>query len=317
MNTDLNEANPGRGAATGPAALSPITSQHVRVLHSQLDLLERTEREALADYRKIEPRPHGSTPDREHDRLQTVLFDIQDRIAAKRVALAQLEGAESQAAASRAAAENQAVREDASFWLRRLIVSLSIANGAAFVGLISGAFHTEHPLAVAAIVAPSLHYFGLGLIFAGAIPAAMWLLLAVPRFGVFILRRAPRPPRQLDRARAAYEAAAPTVLMVAAAGLALASTLFFLQGLAVAIVTAQGRPPGMADIRDLVAQSPTEPAAAIGVMQARSAGLAKNPPMVSMQLRRTPLVLLSSVMRNHREGTSGRGRSRWPPNDRL
>jgi hypothetical protein len=71
----------------------------------------------------------------------------------------------------------------------------------------------------------------------------MWLLLAVPQFGVFILRRAPLRPRQLDRARAACEAAAPTVLTAAAAGPALASTFFFLQGVAVAMVTVQGGRP--------------------------------------------------------------------------
>jgi len=154
-------------------------SNHMQVLGRQLVGLEAAEVEAHDSCRRELAHKVGVGVSEALEDARHRLFDIQDRIAAKRVAMAQIEGAEAQAAASRLAAERDAAKEDSNFWKRRFILSLSIANGTAFVGLSSALLDAPDPVAVAVVVAPALWMFGLGLLSAGVMPGTMWLVMVV------------------------------------------------------------------------------------------------------------------------------------------
>lgn len=154
------------------------TSDHMRVLGSQLATLEAAEVEAQRVYRDEQANRRGTGLSDALEMARERLFDIQDRIAAKRLSLAQIEDAEAQTAAARAAAESAATKEDASFWLRRFILSLSIANGTGFVGLAAGVLQSEGLNLLAAPVTPVLWLFALGLVTSGVMPGAMWVLIS-------------------------------------------------------------------------------------------------------------------------------------------
>ena len=97
-------------------------------------------------------------------RLRVELADVDDRQA------------EVRDAADKAAAELrlQLTHEDAAFWYRRWVTTLSIGHAGAFAALASGFLQAENQANIAAAVAEAMQCFAIGMVCAGAVPFFLW-----------------------------------------------------------------------------------------------------------------------------------------------
>ena len=111
----------------------------------------------------------------ERPHLLQELVTIEQTLAQMAATAAQVASTAAQVEATEAAERMRIAQDDASFWFRRFVLSLQIANGAAFVAAVGGVLQADNlPVAAAAAASPTA-WFALGIFGSGLLPLILWL----------------------------------------------------------------------------------------------------------------------------------------------
>lgn len=140
----------------------------VRPIDSLIDERVSIE-ETLAQLEIAEAQVAVARAQRQTAAAQNALAGVQAEVAE-----VQREATEAQRAATAEAELTRLEAEGTDFWLRRFILSLQIGNGAAFLAVVSSILQAANFEFAARLAFPPALGFGFGVLFAGAIPFAMW-----------------------------------------------------------------------------------------------------------------------------------------------
>lgn len=111
----------------------------------------------------------------ERPHLLQELVTIEQTLAQIAATEAQAKATAAQVAATDAAERTRTAQDDAAFWFRRFMVSLQLANGAAFVAAVTGVLQADDLPRAAAVAASPTAWFALGILGSGLLPLVLWL----------------------------------------------------------------------------------------------------------------------------------------------
>lgn len=123
--------------------------------------------------------------------IESTLATIQLADAQDRATTAQQEATAEQAKANAAADAKKSEGEEVTFWTRRFMTSMSIANAAGFVAVLSFMFKEDSPAIHTKDVRMALAYFGIGAIMGGLVPV-------IHLFSIYARAEANRIERRME-----------------------------------------------------------------------------------------------------------------------